>query len=218
MSQAEMPGSSPSGTPEGPPAAAPPPAAPSASPEPASSWSAPPPAATVPGAPGFVYADVPNRIVALIIDGIILAVIYVIIAIPLAIIGLSAGFGATRFDIVGQLIAGILYFGVSVAYFFYSWTRNRATVGMRLLGMQVGNAFDGRTITTDQAVRRAIALWGPSVVAQVFVGAPTIGSLLGLLAFGWTIYLLYTTATSPTKQGFHDTYANTVVVKAMRVA
>jgi uncharacterized RDD family membrane protein YckC len=208
MSQSEMPGSSSGEAP-----AAPPPP-----PQPAPGWSAPPPPTTVPGAPGFVYADVPNRIVALIIDGIILGVIYVIIAIPLAIIGFSAGIGATRFDFVGQLVVGILYFAISITYFFYSWTRNRATIGMRLLGMQVGNAFDGRTITTDQAMRRAVALWGPSVVAQVFVAAPAIGSLVGLLAFGWTIYLLYTTATSATKQGFHDKYANTVVVKAMRVA
>ena len=31
-------------------------------------------------------------------------------------------------------------------------------------------------------------------------------------------YLLYSTAKSPTKQGFHDKYANSVVVKAARVA
>jgi uncharacterized RDD family membrane protein YckC len=171
----------------------------------------------VPGAEGFVYADVPNRIIALIIDAIILALISLVVAIPLGIIGLSAGFMSTRFDI-GQIVWGLIGLAISVGYFFWSWTTQRATVGMRLLGMQVGNAFDGRTITSDQAIRRAVALWGPSTLAQFFNGAPAIGPLLGLLAFGWVIYLLYTTATSPTKQGYHDKFANTVVVKAMRVA
>ena len=54
-------------------------------------------------------------------------------------------------------------------------------------------------------------------VAQFFNGLPAIGAILGLLAFLWAIYLLYSTATSPTKQGFHDKFANTVVVKAGRV-
>jgi uncharacterized RDD family membrane protein YckC len=206
MSQAEMPGSD-AGT--GPAAPQQPPPAPS-------SWTVPPPT-PVPGAEGFVYADVPNRIIALFIDAFVLVLINIVIAIPLGIIGLSAGFGSTRFD-VAQIIWGLIGFAISIAYFFWSWTRQRATVGMRLLGMQVGNAFDGRTLTTDQAVRRAIALWGPSTVAQFFYGAPAIGSVLGFIALLWVIYLLYTTATSPTKQGFHDRYANTVVVKAMRVA
>ena len=172
MSQAESPDPNPN--------AIPPSAAPPVTQEP--TWSAPAAPQTVPGAEGFVYADVPNRIVALIIDGIVLFVIYIVLAIPLAIIGLSAGMQATRFDIVGSFVLGLIYFGISIAYFFYSWTRQRSTIGMRLLGMQVGNAFDGRTLTTDQAIRRAVALWGPSVVAQVFYPAPVIGSLLGLLA------------------------------------
>jgi uncharacterized RDD family membrane protein YckC len=171
----------------------------------------------VPGAEGFVYADVPNRIIALIIDAVVLLLINIIVAIPLGIIGLSGGIGSPRFDIA-QIVAGVIGFAITVAYFFYMWTQSRATVGMRLLGMQVGNAFDGRTITTDQAIRRAVALWGPSTVAQFFVGAAVVGPLLGLLALAWVFYLLYTTATSPTKQGFHDKFANTVVVKAMRVA
>jgi uncharacterized RDD family membrane protein YckC len=88
---------------------------------------------------------------------------------------------------------------------------------MRVLGMQVGNAYDGKTLTMDQAIRRAVALWGPSTVAQFFNGVSGIGAILGLLAFLWVLYLLYTTATSPTKQGFHDKFANSVVVKAGRV-
>ncbi len=44
------------------------------------------------------------------------------------------------------------------------------------------------------------------------------GSIFSLAALGWVIYLLYTMAQSPTKQGFQDIFANTMVVKAARVA
>ena len=33
---------------------------------------------------------------------------------------------------------------------------------------------------------------------------------------GYAIYLLYTAANSPTRQGFHDVQASTVVVKVAR--
>jgi uncharacterized RDD family membrane protein YckC len=197
-----------------------PPAAPDAAPPPpppVSGWQAPQPAA-VPGAAGFVYADVPNRIIALIIDAIVLIVIGIIVGIALAAIGLSTGgfLGNADFG-VGVLLYAVIGFAINVGYFIWTWTSMRATLGMRALGMQVGNAFDGKTLTMDQAVRRAIALWGPSTVAQFFSGVSGIGTLLGLLAFLWVLYLLYTTATSPTKQGFHDKFANSVVVKAGRV-
>jgi len=178
----------------------------------------------VPGAAGFVYADVPNRVFALILDGILLGLISIVLSIILATIGLrtggisfSGGEVNVTFNPVATLIYGVLGAIINGAYFIWFWTTRRATLGMRVLGMQVGNAFDGKTLTTNQALRRAIALWGPSTVAQFFNGLPAIGSLLGLLAFLWVLYLLYSTAKSPTKQGFHDTFANTVVVKAGRM-
>ena len=197
----------------------PPPASDAPTP-PVSGWSAPA-AAAVPGAAGFVYADVPNRVIALIIDAVILGILYVIVGIILAAIGLASGGGfgtaSTGFNFFGALVLGVVLAILNAAYFIWSWTTMRATIGMRALGMQVGNAFDGKTLTMDQALRRGVALWGPQWAAQFLSGAPVLGSLVSLLAFLWVLYLLYTTATSPTKQGFHDKFANTVVVKAGRV-
>jgi uncharacterized RDD family membrane protein YckC len=193
----------------------PPPAAPQ---PPVSGWQAPA-AVPVPGAAGYVYADVPNRVIALIIDAIVLVVIGLIVAIILGAIGLSTGsmFVSGGVNYLGVVLYAIVGFAINAAYFIYSWTKMRASLGMRALGMQVGNAFDGKTLTMDQAIRRAVALWGPSTLAQFFSGIGGIGTILGLLAFLWVLYLLYTTATSPTKQGFHDKFANSVVVKASRV-
>ena len=84
--------------------------------------------------------------------------------------------------------------------------------------MQIGNAGDGKTITMDQGIRRWIALGAPFTLAQVFNPIPGIGILISLAALAWVIFLLYTTAKSPTKQGFHDVFASTQVVKAARSA
>jgi uncharacterized RDD family membrane protein YckC len=190
----------------------PPPAAPAPA---AQSWQAPPPP-SAPGIPGFVYADVPNRFIALIIDGIVIIVILAIIAAILSAVGLNVGVGKQNADLVGSLVYGVVSLVVGAGYLIYSWTSMRASVGMRVLGMQVGNAFDGKTLTMDQAMRRFGALWGPSIISSALQGVAVIGNLLSLLTFFYLIYLLWTTAKSPTKQGFHDTFANTVVVKAAR--
>ena len=44
-----------------------------------------------------------------------------------------------------------------------------------------------------------------------------LGSLLGLAVLAWYIFLLWTTYSSPTKQGWHDKFVNSMVVKAARV-
>ena len=171
-----------------------------------SGWAAPPPPVQA-GPAGFVYADVPNRAIAYIIDAIILGIV------NLVAFAILAGIGVNFF---ASLVLTAVSLVISGAYFLYTWTAMRGTVGMKALGMQVGNAGDGKTLTMDQAVRRWIALGAPFSVAQAFNPLPAIGILIGLAAFAWFIFLLWTTYQSPTKQGFHDIFANTMVVKAAR--
>jgi uncharacterized RDD family membrane protein YckC len=188
---------------------------------PGSGWSAAPPPAPVPGAAGFVYADVPNRVIAYIIDAIIIGIINILITIVLAAIGLNpftVSITGSSINFIGLILYAIIAFALSAAYFIYTWTRMRATVGMRALGMQIGNAGDGKTMTTEQGGRRWFALFAPFVLAQIASGIGFIGLIFSLAALGWVIYLLYTMAQSPTKQGFQDIFANTMVVKAARTA
>jgi uncharacterized RDD family membrane protein YckC len=187
-----------------------------------SGWAAPPPPVQA-GPEGFVYADVPNRAIAYIIDAIIVAILAGIVGIVLSGVGLSTGSfaaGTLNFsvNIVGLLVSAIVGAAISAGYFVYTWTSMRGTVGMKALGMQIGNAGDGKTLTMDQATRRWLVIAAPGILAQVLFVLPAIGLLLGLVAFGWFIYLLWTTYSSPTKQGFHDVFAHTMVVKATRVA
>jgi uncharacterized RDD family membrane protein YckC len=174
--------------------------------------------ATAAQSTGFVYADVPNRAIAYIIDSVIVFIGILVIGSILAGVGLASSTitaaAAVEINYVAAIILGLIGIAISGAYFVYTWTSMRATVGMKVLGMQIGNAGDGATLTTKQAVRRFAAVSAPSVIAQVFQPIPLIGPILSIVAFGWVIYLLYTTAKSPTKQGWHDVFANTQVVKA----
>jgi uncharacterized RDD family membrane protein YckC len=212
-----------------PPAGTPPAGPPPASPPPASglpSWTSQlTSTAPVAGPAGLYYADVPNRAIAYIIDAIILGIINVIVGALLGAIGLNSFTvdpnattisGLLNYNPIVGLIQAVIFAAISGAYFVYLWTTRRGSVGQTLLGMQVGNASDGKTLTTEQAIKRWLALGAPFGIAQALNPLPGLGILIGLAAFIWFIALLVTTAQSPTKQGLHDQYAGTVVVKAGR--
>ncbi len=217
MDQSEGTGSE---VPQTPPAAEPAPMAPAA-PAPTTQW-APPPAPVQAGPAGFVYADIPNRAIAYILDAILIGIINIIVFAVLAGVGLSIVSGnlanGFEYNYVAGLILGVVGLLISAAYFIYTWTAMRGTLGMKVLGMQVGNAGDGKTLTLNQGIRRWLAIAAPSVIAQALQPLPALGPLLGLAAFAWFIFLLYTTWKSPTKQGYHDHFANSMVVKATRTA
>lgn len=215
--------------------AAPPPASP---PPPGSSQPSGMPAWTsnltsqtpVAGPAGLFYADVPNRVIAYIIDAIIVGIATAIVgAVVYAVVGSPTTFRQvpdpnsiigfrfeTTTNYVSALIGALIGLAISAGYFIYTWTAMRGTVGMKLLGMQVGNAADGATLTMEQAVRRWLALGGVFSLAQVLNPIPLLGLLLGLAALIWVIALIVTTAQSPTKQGLHDQFANSIIVKAAR--
>lgn len=186
--------------------------------------------APTPGPAGLFYADVPNRIIAYIIDAIIVGIVGLILgAILFAVLGPTQSVrvvpDATQFlgfrtetstNFVSYIAFAILGLALSAGYFIYMWTAMRGTIGMKALGMQVGNQTDGATITMDQAIRRWLALGGIFSLAQTLNGFPLIGLLIILASFIWVIALLVTTAQSPTKQGLHDKFAGTMVVKAAR--
>jgi len=170
---------------------------------------------TVAGPAGMAYADVPSRIFAYIIDAIIMAVgfgiLYAIFG-GLFIGSALAGFGLMTF--VWFVVMLLIYAAGSAIYFIYTWTKMRGSPGQRVLGLETLNAADGAVLTQPQAIRRWLFLFGPFVLAQVasfMLGG--LGTLLGLLTFGYALYLLYSAANSPSRQGFHDVQASTVVVK-----
>jgi uncharacterized RDD family membrane protein YckC len=186
-------------------------------------WQAPPPAQAAGGfgapvaagpAPGVTYADLVMRIVAYIIDTIIFFVLAVVIG-SIVILAIFAGGGII--ELIGTVVLVVLSLVGSAIYFVYFWTAMRASPGQKMLSLETVNAADGATLTRDQAIKRWAYLFGPFALGSALGYAPgvlgVLGSLIGLLAIGYAIYLLYTVSQSPKRQGFHDVQASTVVVK-----
>lgn len=193
------------------------------SPQGSGNWQAPPPPSGAPGgfqpnfqqapvevgpAPGVTYADIVTRIIALVIDSIILFVPYFVVMLVLAFTGTWVAF----------LLGGVLYLAWSAGYFVYTWTKMRCSYGQKFMSLEVVNAADGATLTQEQAIRRWAFMFGPAALAQVFsyggsLALAAIGTIVGLLGFVYTLYLLYSVTQSPKRQGFHDVQAATVVIK-----
>ena len=174
-------------------------------------WAAPMPTvqAEVPGAPNLVFSDTVSRFVAYLIDGFVVLIVGAIVAsIVTAVIG---GEYVANGDTTFSVIFIVTFIIVSLAYSVFFWTGGRrATPGQMMFKIQVANAFDGRPLTTTQAVRRWLGLgW----FLTLFGIVPSLASLVNLASLAWSIVLLITAVQSPTKQGLHDRFANSAVVR-----
>ncbi len=179
-------------------------------------WASPttPTRAEIPGAPGLSFADTTSRFVAYVIDGFLISIVGWVIA---AILGLgratvlqSSNTTSASYAVAGGafLVPWVL---VGFAYFVFFWSGGRrATPGQQIFKLQVGNAFDGKALTATQAVKRWFAL---GTFLSLFAVLPSIYPLASLAEFVWAIALFVTTVQSPTKQGFHDRFANSAVVR-----
>ncbi len=179
---------------------------------------APPPIAPGPAA-GIQYADFVPRLIAYIIDIIILAIPQFILTTILVSNAVNCSFSNSGFNCGynwgGFIIVAVIQFVISAAYFIYTWTAMRSSPGQRILGMMVLNEADGSPISMNTAAMRWAVMALPGVVASLFsYSGQAIGLLLGLVAFAWELYLAYTSATDPKRQGFHDKFVHTVVVRA----
>lgn len=167
----------------------------------------------VPGPAGLFYADVPNRFIAMVIDVIAMLVVqFILLAVATSIFGVFGSFPTTTSLLVGNVLAFLVW----AAYFIFLWVSMRGTLGMKALGLQVGHESDGRTLTYQQAAIRFGVLFGPQIIVGLLAAVVPALGILGLLSFVWLIFVLVTMAQSPTKQGIHDKYARTMVVKGGR--
>ena len=231
--------------PPGPPAWSPPAPAPGygADPAPGSSpgyppaaapgmaW-APPPTYGGPGAPGIAgleYSGVLVRLVAWLVDVLILGLVGGAISWFLGVIVL----GTTDWSVVlgrGTISSGVILDPalvsrivvlsfvtavvstvIDVAYFALQWASTaRATLGMRLMRLQIGGEADGRTLSRGQAARRWLAMgsW-----LSILAALPVVGGLASFASFGWYLILLITTGTNPRRMGLHDQFAGTAIVQ-----
>jgi uncharacterized RDD family membrane protein YckC len=182
----------------------------------------------LPGPAGLTFAEVPDRVIAFVLDVIVLAIIGLFLALVVGGVfgGLASGADSAggALDSAGGdlnvgafLVVGIAALAISFAYFAWSWVVLRGTPGMRMLGLQVGDQADGHSISWDQALVRWLILGIAATLTTFAVFVPSlVGLVAGVIGLIWLLVLLYTTAQSPTKQGLHDRVARTVLVKAAR--
>jgi uncharacterized RDD family membrane protein YckC len=160
--------------------------------------------------PGLVFADTPSRAVAYILDTLVFTAIN---SVSASIFGLYS-FTVPNFpDRSAFVVTSLVGFVFLFAYFVWFWSGGRrATPGQRAFGIQVGNAFDGQPLTLRQAVKRWLGLGMPIGLfalvpfAVVGIGAIMIGSL-------WSLLLLASMIASETKQGLHDRFAGSALVR-----
>ena len=147
-------------------------------------------------------AAVATRVIAYIIDAIILGICGLLIV----------GIIITDATIVGTLAKAIIYAALGFLYFGYTWTAWKASPGQRILGLMTVNDADGAALTWNQATMRWAFLFGPSILNSLFQLGGSLSSIVNLIVLVYYIYLLYTTATDPRKQGFHDKQATSLVI------
>jgi uncharacterized RDD family membrane protein YckC len=146
-------------------------------------------------APGVRFAGHGGRLLAYIIDTIILTALFM----GLTVIGLV--FLGAGIDAAGNVTGGgagafflLMLLGVVVAlvYFPFFWARSGATPGMRVFRLRVVRDRDGGPISGGQAIMRLVGYWINSIV--LYIG------------FAWILV-------DQRRRGWHDLIAGTVVIE-----
>ncbi len=178
------------------PPSAPPPSAPPNQPAPdgGQTWSSPP----VPAgpAPGILFAPYAGRLVAYIIDSLIIGFV-VFAGVLLSAVPVIASRSGEPSG--GAILATVLLFFltllVGLAYFPWFWVRWGSTPGMRLFRLRVVRDRDGGPVTVGAAILRLIGYWVSSAVFYI--------------GFIWVFI-------DARRRGWHDLIAGTVVIEDSR--
>ena len=178
---------------------------------------------------GYVISGIGSRIVAWLIDTTLAGIIPA--AIGLSVIDFprivrdaleqAERSPAGRFDPTPYTIPVTLDFvlitliglGIQYLYFVGFWTsRWRATPGMIGLKMRLVDATSGSTLSIVDATKRWIALGFPLTLLGLVAGLQSTASVL---QFGLLIFLFFTTVTHVRRQGLHDRWANSLVIRSV---
>ena len=205
-------------------------------PEPPPSWQQPPPAGPVvgweapaavgaPGREGFVIAGMGARVVAYLLDSLIVSIVPIMLSlfvVDWAELFRQAADAANApgpttsasftMAVTPQLVL-VTLIGLAIEYIYFVgfWTSGgRATPGMRGLKMQVVDAASGETMSLTAATKRFIALGAPLTLLTL---VPALQSVGGVAEFALMLFLFFTAITNPLRQGLHDKWANSLVIR-----
>lgn len=166
-------------------------------PPPAVSWESPESPAGP--APGVEFAPHGARLVAYILDGLIIGFMFTILLV-IAFIALFAGSTIEDNEVTSIspgsatvfLILGLIATVIAILYFPFFWARGGQTPGMRPFDLRVVRDSDGGPIGWGTALLRLVGLW---VAGAVFY-----------IGFIWVFI-------DKRRRGWQDLIAGTIVVK-----
>jgi uncharacterized RDD family membrane protein YckC len=111
------------------------------------------------------------------------------------------------------LLATLISVAISYLYFVGFWTsRWRATPGMIGLKLRLVDAASGGTLSILQATKRWFILGWP---LGLLILVPALQSATSLLQFGLALFLFFTTVTNDQKQGLHDKWSNSLMIRSV---
>ena len=189
-------------------------------------WAPPVAADAAPGREGYVIAGMGARLVAYFIDGLVVAIIPTILTllvvdytdmirqtIDASRTGATAAQTSITFAVTPQLIlVTLISLALQYLYFIGFWTSGgRATPGMRGLRMQVVDAAMGGTLSLGAATKRFIAMGYP---LGLLILVPALQSAAGVAQFALSLFLFFTAITNDRRQGLHDKWANSLVIRS----
>ena len=103
---------------------------------------------------------------------------------------------------------------VTAIYFIGSWVTMAGSPAQRMLGVHVYKATGPQALEMQAAVVRWAILFGVSTaIGAIAIAAPDSVGVVGLVQLVWLIVLAVTTYQSPTRQGLHDRYSGSIVVR-----
>jgi uncharacterized RDD family membrane protein YckC len=169
-----------------------------------------------PGAPAPL-AEWWQRLVARIIDGVIIFIPYLIITgIIGAILITRAGFDSVTGQVtlesgvfIAGLFASVITGALMIAYEFLMLRQRGQTVGKIAMGIKVvpvGGTLAPGGLPQDVAAKRAGVLYAPQVLGWIPV-VKYLGWIFGAVNVLWFLW------DKPLSQALHDKVANTIVVK-----
>jgi uncharacterized RDD family membrane protein YckC len=120
-------------------------------------WQAPEPVGGP--APGIEFASPGARLVAYIVDILVIAAV----CFTFSIVGLLIGF---LLPIIWFLAAAVVII-VPLAYFPWYWSRGGQTLGMKLMRIKVVRDADGGPVSAGQAILRLVGFWVSTLVFYI---------------------------------------------------
>ena len=167
----------------------------------------PPPDPSAYGVPqtGARPAELLDRFVARLLDGVLLAVVYVFIGVVLVSGVLLNGVNS---GVAVSFVTTIILVGLQLGYFVYLESSRGQTLGKMVMKLRVLGASGGNP-TPEESLRRN--LWMAIGLAGFI---PIIGLLSGLAQIAAVIAIAVTiNSDTVLRQGWHDKFAGTRVIK-----